>query len=252
MMNQLLRTFVTAGIFISTLNALGPVQDKIKLQEIKMKNKVLQDPVLHVTGAIEKTDSYILKVEARTPQGSQLVPAFLDKKTSDLYIGSAYDKEGNPIVFPKDVRAIKEGISFSYGNGSKDLYIVTDPECPYCSRFEKAAAGKLGDYRVHVILMPLSFHKKAPAMIEWIMQGKDDSTKKKRFEKVMVKGSTEYQALIKDAKKPFVYSKTVGEAMKKVKRATMELGVRGTPAIYDANFNPVEQGQLLMQAQGSK
>ena len=40
-MNQLLRTFVTAGIFISTLNALGPVQDQIKLQEIKMKNKVL-------------------------------------------------------------------------------------------------------------------------------------------------------------------------------------------------------------------
>jgi len=249
-MPKILLILLTNVALIATLNATEIITDKTKLQELTTKNRVLQDPVLHLTGAIEKPDSYILKLEARSPRGSQLVAAFLDKKTDELYIGSAYDKNGQPIAFPKDLKAIKEGVAFSYGSGSKDLYIVTDPECPYCSKFEKAAAGKLDDYRVHVVLMPLSFHKKAPAMIEWILQGKGDAERKKRFEEVMVKGSIAYQALIKDPKKPFVYSEAVGETMKKVNRSTTELNVRGTPAIYDANFNPVDQRQLLMQAKG--
>ena len=245
MMNKSLLTFVTVIMSMTTLNAANLIVDQTKLQEIKTKNKVLQDPVLHMIGAMEKPNNYILKIEARSPRGSQLLSAILDKQTGELYIGSAYDKEGNAIVFPKDVKAIKEGVSFSYGTGSKEIYIVTDPECPYCSKFEKAIKGKLDDYRVHVILMPLSFHKKAPAMIEWIMQGKDDAGRKERFEELMLKDSTAYQSLIKDAQKPFVYSQGVGQVMKKVDKATMELNVRGTPAVYDANFNPVEQGQLL-------
>jgi len=33
----------------------------------------------------------------------------------------------------------------------------------------------------------------------------------------------------------------------------MELNLRGTPAIYDANFNPLSQGQLLSTpAKGGK
>ena len=245
MMNKTLLTFVTAITLITTLSATELIVDQIKLQEIKTKNVVLQDSVLHILGAIEKPNSYILKIEARSPQGSQLVNAILDKQTNELYIGSAYDKEGNAILFPKDAKAIKEGVSFSYGEGSKDLYIVTDPECPYCTKFEKAVAGKLDDYRVHVILFPLSFHKKAPVMVEWIMQGKDDAQKKERFEEVMLKVSTQYISLIKDAKKPFVYSEAVGAAMGKMDKAVMELNVRGTPAVYDANFEPLSQDQLF-------
>ena len=256
-MSKTLLILLTNIALMMTLNATEIILDKTKLQEIKTKNRVLQDPNLHMTGAIEKPDSYILKLEARTPQGSQLVAAFLDKKTSELYIGSAYDKNGQPIAFPKDVKVIKESVAFSYGNkNGKDLYIVTDPECPYCSKFEKAAKGKLDDYRVHVILMPLSFHKKAPAMIEWIIQGKNDVERKERFEELMLHGSTAYQALIKDAKKPFVYSESVGQTMKKVDRAVMELGVRGTPAIYDENFTLVSQQQLFThinkKSQGAK
>lgn len=245
MMNRTLLTFVTAIIFMSTLSATDLIVDQNKLQEIKIKNVVLQDPVLHLTAAIEKPNSYILKLEARSPQGSQLVTAFLDKQTNELYIGSAYDKEGNAIVFPKNAKAIKEGVSFSYGKGSKEIYIVTDPECPYCTKFEKAVVGKLDEYRVHVILFPLSFHKKAPAMVEWIMQGKDNAQKKERFEEVMLKGSIAYQTLIKDTKKPFVYSEAVGQTMKKMNKAVLELNVRGTPAIFDTNFEPLSQDQLL-------
>ena len=244
-MNKILLTLSAAMTLMITLNAGDPIVDKAKLQELKTKNRVLQDPVLTIKGAIEKPDSYILKLEARSPQGSRLITAFLDKKTSELYIGSAYDKEGKAITFPKDAKVVKEGVAFSYGKGSKDIYIVTDPECPYCSRFEKAVAGKLDDYKVHVILFPLSFHKKSPAMVDWIMQGKDEGEKKERFEEIMLKASTTYKELIKEEKKPYVYSSATQEHMKRSDKAARELNVRGTPAIYDANFNPVSQDQLL-------
>ena len=244
-MNRMLLTLATTMALMTTLNAGEPIVDKAKLQEIKTKNKVLQDPVLIIKGAIEKPDSYVLKLEAKSPQGSRLIAAFLNKKTSELYIGSAYDKEGKAITFPKDAKVVKEGVSFSYGKGSKDIYIVTDPECPYCSKFEKTIVGKLDDYTVHVILFPLSFHKKTPAMVDWIMQGKDEAGKKERFEEIMLKASTKYKELIKEEKKPYVYSSATQEQIEKSNKAAMELNVRGTPAIYDANFDPLSQDQLL-------
>ncbi len=244
-MKRILLTLTAATMLMGTLFATEAVVDTAKLPELKKLNKVLQDPVLTIKGAIEKPESYVLKLEAKSQRGSQNITAFLDKKTSELYMGTAYDKEGKAILFPKDAKVVKEGVAFSYGKGSKDIYIVTDPECPYCSKFEKAIAGKLDDYRVHVILFPLSFHKKSPAMVDWIMQGKDDAGKKERFEEIMIKASTKYKELIKDAKKPYVYSSATQKHMEKSNKAAMELNVRGTPAIYDANFNPLSQDQLL-------
>lgn len=246
-MNKALYALATTMTLMSTLGAADIIVDEAKLQEIKTKNMVLQDPALSIKGAIEKPESYILKLEAKSPQGSQLITAILDKKTFELYMGSAYDKDASAITFPQDAKTITEGVAFSYGKGSKDIYIVTDPECPYCSKFEKAIAGKLDDYRVHVILFPLPFHKKAPAMVEWVMQGKDNEAKKERFEELMLKGSTQYEALTKDAKEPFVYSPLTQTYIDKSTQATMELNVRGTPAIYDAEFTPVSQDELLQE-----
>ncbi|KYJ86413.1 thioredoxin fold domain-containing protein [Sulfurovum riftiae] len=244
-MKHLLLAIVAIATFTGTLFSSDIIEDKTKLEALKKLNKVLEDPVLTIKAAIEKPQNYLLKIEAKGSRGSQLLTAFLDKSSSELYIGSAYDKEGKEILFPKDAETIKEGVAFSYGKGSKEIYVVTDPECPYCGRFEKAAEGKLDDYTVHIILFPLSFHKKAPVMVEWIMQGKDDAERKARFEKLMLKGSTAYKDLHKDAKKPFKYSAQTQKEMERSDKAVMELNVRGTPAIYDENFNPVSQAELL-------
>lgn len=244
-MSKILLLLLTNIALVITLQAAEVITDQTKLQELKTKNKVLQDPVLQIKAAMETADRYALKLVASSPRGSQLLMAFLDKKTSELHIGSGYDKDGKAILFPKDTASIKEGVAFSYGSGSKEIYIVTDPECPYCTRLEKSIHGKLSDYTVHVIFFPLSFHKKAPAMVDWIMQGKDDGAKKERFEQVMLKGSTDYSALIKDPKKPYVYSEAVQPVMKKMQAAVLELNVRGTPAIYDMNFNTLPQDQLF-------
>ena len=245
MMKKLIITLTATVMLMNTAMATETVVEQSKLPDLKKLNKVLQDPVLTIKGAIEKPESYILKLEAKGQRGSQNITAFLNKKTSELYIGSAYDKEGKAILFPKDAKIVKAGVAFSYGTGSKEIYLITDPECPYCTKLEKALHGKLGDYTVHVILFPLSFHKKSPAMIEWIMMGKDDTQKKERFEEVMLKGSTKYTELIKDAKKPFVYSSTMQTYMGKSETTAREMNMRGTPALYDAAFNPISQDDVL-------
>ncbi len=248
-MRNISKYIVMILMTMNMLYANAKVLEAEKLTELKKMNKVLQDPVLSIKGAIERPESYVLKLEAKSPQGSQKIIAYLNKKTSTLYIGSAYDKEGNAILFPTDAALVKEGIAFSYGNGSKEIYLITDPECPYCSKFEQAANGKLDEYTVHVILYPLSFHKNSPAMIEWIMAGKDDPQKRERFEEVMVKGSRAYKKLIKDEKKPFEYSAQTKSYLKKSQIAARELNMRGTPALYDAAFQPISQDQVLKSSQ---
>jgi len=244
-MKRIVYPVVVVIILLGILYAVEVMDDKNKLQDLKKLNTVLQDPALTIKGAVEKPDSYILKLEAKSPRGSRKFTAFLMKKNGELYIGSGYDKEGKEIVFPADAKIVKDGVSFSYGKGKKEIYLVTDPECPFCSRFEKDMQGKLDDYTVHVILFPLSFHKKSPAMVEWIMQGKSDAEKKERFETIMLQGSEEYKKLIKDEKRPFVYSPEVQRRMDASKQAVSELDVRGTPAVYDADFHPLSPAELL-------
>ena len=244
-MRQIIFALTAIVMLNSILIATETVVDAAKLPDLKKMNAVLQDPALTIKGAIEKPESYILRLVAKSPRGSQNITAFLNKKTSELYIGTAYDKKGKIIEFPKDPKIVKEGVAFTYGTGKKEIYLITDPECPYCSRFEKASNGKLDDYTVHVILFPLSFHKKSPAMTEWIMMGKDDAQKRARFEEVMLKGSKKYSELIKDAKKPFVYSTEAQTYIKKSEEAARELNMRGTPALYDAELNSLSQGEIL-------
>lgn len=229
----------------SNLVASDKKLDATKLQTIKSTNKVLQQPNLQIESGIDKGDIYFLKVKASSPRGNQIFNTFVDKKTGIVYFGAAYDKDGKQLLFPKDQKIIKEGVAFSYGNGNKEIYLVTDPECPYCTQFEKEAEGKLGDYTVHVIFYPLSFHKKAPAMIEWIMKGKNDAEKRERLVQIVLKNSTTYLSLIKDAKKPFQYTPSTQAIIEKSLKAVQELGVRGTPTTYDGTFNEIPWKKLV-------
>ena len=236
------KNILAIGLMLAVVLSAGTAETKLdaaKLKEIKASSKVLKKPNLTIERGIDTGDIYFLKVKASSQRGSRIFDTFVDKKTGMVYFGSAYDKEGKPVTFPKDPKIIEEGVVFSYGTGKKTLYLVTDPECPYCTKFEKAAEGKLDDYTVHVIFYPLAFHKNAPAMIEWIMQGKTDTEKRERQAQIALEKSTAYQSLIKDPKKPFKYSDGTKKIIDKSLKAAQELGARGTPATYDEKFNKI-------------
>jgi thiol:disulfide interchange protein DsbC len=54
-------------------------------------------------------------------------------------------------------------IQYKKGNGSRKLYVFSDPDCPFCQQLEKDLA-TLDDVTVHIVLFPLaSLHPDAPA-----------------------------------------------------------------------------------------
>jgi thiol:disulfide interchange protein DsbC len=137
--------------------------------------------------------------------------------------------------FALDIKAVDEAVAFTYGSGKKILYLVSDPECPYCARFAKEAEGKLKEYTVHVILFPLSFHKNAKAMTNYIIAGKDDSDKEKRYKEIVLNSSTAYKETKIDTQKLNAY-------LLKSNAAAFELGARGTPSFF------VKEGDTFRQA----
>ncbi|QDD68172.1 thioredoxin domain-containing protein [Caminibacter pacificus] len=143
----------------------------------------------------------------------------------------------------QEIQTIKNGISFTYGEGKKDIYIVTDPECPFCRKFEKEFGDKLAKkYRIHVILYPLPFHKDAKAMSYYILAGKTDTEKAERFKKIL-SGSDVWKNVKYN---PGVIKKEEIK-LEKAQKAVEVLKAPGTPSMYDSNFQPIQNPNELLK-----
>jgi len=241
-------TLIALILTLATVSFGQAKLDRPTLDKLKESSAALKGSNIILKDGIDLGTVYFLKLETASQRGARISFAFYDKQSGAVYEGRGFDKDGNQFAFPKEVATIKNGISLSYGSGSKHIYLVTDPECPYCVKFEKQTHGKLDDYTVHVILYPLPFHKNAPMMVEWIMQGKDDVEKRQRLEAITFNDSKEYLTLGSDKSKPFVYSPQVLEHIQKAQAATREIGARGTPAVFDENFNQINWSDLLNNA----
>ena len=201
--------------------------------------------ILKVQGA-EKNGFYIINFQSKSGSGNIYITE--DKKYTILgrvisnKNRTALSANFHKIHFPVNSEIVKKGIAFSFGKvGNKDLYVVTDPQCPYCRRFEEMSKGKLKDYRVHIIIMPLSFHRHAKAMTYYILAGKTDAEKLKRFKETVTRENTNY--------KNFTPTKAQLASdlqyLENSQKAAKELGAKGTPSVYDENFKPVNWPKLV-------
>jgi len=202
--------------------------------------------VIKVSG-VETDSLYVIII--KTPRKSGNIYITKDKKYT--IIGNVINNKTGSMLSPRthkvNKKTVQEGITFSFGKGKEDLYVVTDPECPFCRMMEKSAGESLGEkYRVHVILFPLSFHKNAKAMSYYILAGKNDQEKAKRFKEVL-NGSNAWKNYhpTKAEKEKF------DKILKNAKKAVNELQAKGTPSIYDSKFNPINW-QLLATQKGDK
>ncbi|MEZ0323770.1 MAG: DsbC family protein [Hydrogenothermaceae bacterium] len=82
--------------------------------------------------------------------------------------------------------------NITYGNGKIKIYVITDPQCPFCAKLhneiEKVLANRK-DVSFEMILYPLPFHKYAQGISENILCQKDNAQKQqvlnKSFEAVL-------------------------------------------------------------------
>ena len=216
---------------------LNSITQKLKIFD---KNGVQ----LKVVKGLQKDNLEILKIKVfvrGVPR--QDVVAYKYKNSDAIILGKAIDlKTGKTISFPKNMKVIKEGVAFKIGHGPKQLYLVTDPECPFCRRMERNLPKDFEDkYTVNVIPMPLSFHRHSKQMYYYIFSGKNNSEKAKRMKGVMTGKDNKWQ----NYKPTPEEQKKYNEIIKRGYKAAKELGARGTPSVYDKQGNPINYMQLL-------
>jgi len=248
---------------------LQPVKQN-ELKKIQSTITVFKNKNINVNKGyfLKEANLYLLNTQIRTPRGVVDIPAYVPKNKDIAFVGTAYYK-GKKLTMPKDVKAIKEGVAFTAGSGEKgELYVFTDPECPFCQQMEQTQGDKLKQYKAHFILFPLSFHKNAKAMTYYILQGKDDKEKRARLVKIAKGDNTWRKALnIKTEKDIDTFNKIVlnqdtnktdikrffgskenlqkfQKYLEKATKAFNEVGARGTPSLYNKNFEPVNRGSL--------
>jgi thiol:disulfide interchange protein DsbC len=113
------------------------------------------------------------------------------------------------------------------GNGQRQLFVFSDPDCPYCQMFEKQVAAKLTDTTIYTFLFPLPNHPEAKKHSQQILCSKDKA-------KAWVDFMRDKKALPAETN-----CKEAANVDKSYKLGTDVVGVEGTPTIILGN------GQIL-------
>jgi len=231
MKKLILSTAIITGVFASTQLTNKEAMEILKTSPIYPQIAKAQKQGLKVN-AVKDKDFYIYKLSS--PRGDAYVYISADKKYT--IIGQVIDnKTKQPLKFPVNKEIVKQGVAFTFGKGNKEIYLVTDPECPFCRKMEKMKKDVLEkNYKVHVILLPLSFHKNAKPMSYYVLAGKTDAERAKRMREVL-SGSNAWQKYKPSKEEIAKYNKI----LQKSQQAARELGARGTPSVFDENFNPI-------------
>jgi len=113
--------------------------------------------------AIERVPgSSLYEVTVRGPDGPQLF--YVDERARVIVVGQVLDGATGLNFTEERLRKLNaidwmalpfaDAVTTKRGNGRRKIGVFSDPNCPYCKRFEKDLA-KLDDITVHVFLYPV-------------------------------------------------------------------------------------------------
>ncbi len=132
-----------------------------------------------------------------------------------------------------DLSKIPKKNLITFGNPAAKLtvYVVTDPECPFCARFDtemKKVLKSRKDVKFELIMFPLPFHKHAQKIVQRVVCEKSINKKKEileeSFKAVRERNEKKLEKLGKECKKG-------KEVIQQHYRFGSEVGIGGTPAI---------------------
>lgn len=210
--------------------------------------------------ANETINQELSKLDAFKSIGAKITQNQLIGKNLDLYLvkgvdsqGKAFsivtDKKGQYLVLtnnvfdvkkqaaikiPANVTLLKDKELFSFGTGKDIYYVFTDPQCPYCHKFEAAWEQLKDKVTFKIFFFNLDFHKDANAMSRWILSAQGNQERSKRLSMVG-KGDIQY----KDLKLTDEQVKAFDTMLENSKALGMQIGVQGTPAVFDKDGNSI-------------
>jgi len=191
--------------------------------------KMLAQPHIKITKAYDHGLIYELSIEVTSPRGVQHTSAYVTKDKKVVLLGDAMDANtGETIKRPLDMKKIRQSADIVYGSGSKEYIVFTDPECPYCVKFEKMWPAIEKKVKLYVFFMPLSNHRNATQMSYHVMKQKDQKAKAKAILD-MANGDKSYERLTMSQQINELFGKKISENQ----ALANEFGARGTPAVFD-------------------
>lgn len=224
-----MRYLVVLFIFVLSVFA-----DNISLDTFNQL-KVIREKGIKVLG-FKKLDSlYILRGSIKRKNRERAIIFYMTSDLESLILGRAFDKQNQRLYIPKDMTEYKRYANFSYGSGEREYFLFTDPQCPFCKKFEKMLLEQkdLKDkVSIYYFLYPLARHKEAIAMSEYILAKKD---RLKALKEVVVDGSLSYKG----------FSNTKGKMLEKNMQIAFEMVVKGTPNIFDINGKPINYQEFF-------
>lgn len=178
--------------------------------------------------------TYLVKGHFMVPNGKLPAFIFVTKDYKTVIYGQAFDAESGQPYSQFTTDEMRDAAAITYGNGSNEIVIVSDPMCPYCTRLEKELPKYKDLITAHIILISLPMHKEAPDAVRYILSKKGDA---ERFAAL---------SEIADGKTPFRDYKfegkeleTAKEKQQKMEGFARELKVQGTPSLFDIKGVPM-------------
>ncbi|MGE3376501.1 MAG: DsbC family protein [Vicinamibacteria bacterium] len=115
-----------------------------------------------IEGVARVPGSSLYEVTLRGPKGPQLF--YVDDKARVIVVGQVLDGRTGFNLTEERLRTLNaidwkslpfaDAVTTKRGNGRRKIAVFSDPNCPYCKRFEKDLA-KLDDITVHIFLFPV-------------------------------------------------------------------------------------------------
>jgi len=212
-------------LMILTLSLIAGEIDPKPFKSIKM----FSPEHINVVSVYEHELVYEVGLEVTTPRGNQYTTAYVSKDKKLVILGDVLDaKTGESIKRPLDMKSIRKNADLSYGTGPRELIVFTDPECPYCVKFEKMWPSISSKVKLYVYFMPLSNHRNATQMSYHVMKQKGQAAKAKAILD-MAHGDKSFERLSMTQQIHDLF----GKKIKDNQALANKFGVRGTPAVFD-------------------
>lgn len=152
-----MKRIAALGVLLSlTLAAMADEGAVRRLIQARAGSDVRIERIERVPG------SSLYEVTVRGPNGPQLF--YADERARVIVVGQVLDGRTGANLTEERLRKLNaiqwatlpfaDAITTKRGNGRRKVAVFSDPNCPYCKRFEESLA-QLDDITVHIFLYPV-------------------------------------------------------------------------------------------------
>ena len=230
------KVIIGSLLFTSALNAANKEVSKNEIAQMEQL-ELLKRAQIKITKAYDIGSLYILNINV---QGNA-DEIYLTKDKKLILSGDLIDvNSGIKISAPADLTGVRGKEAFVYGKGTEEYFLFTDPECPYCKKFESYLPQIENKVKIRVFYFPLESHENAKDLSLYVLSQKTSSQKVE----AMFSGADNLDKA-KNAKYTQAELAKLEKTLEEQIQIGMKLNVQGTPTIFDKDGKGVVWVNLL-------